>query len=62
MSYPDYKRVKVLMAHCPTCGEMLRGNNSSFSPWRCSCGIWKWDGNWEGMTNFEIVKEEELKT
>ena len=38
---PDYKRVKILMPHCPKCKEQLSGNNSIITPWKCSCGTWK---------------------
>ena len=38
-----YKKVKVPMAHCSICGEILRGNNSGFSPFKCSCGTWNYD-------------------
>ena len=27
-----YKKVKVLMPHCPFCKEQLKGNGSDFSP------------------------------
>ena len=37
---PVYKRVKMLMPHCPKCGEQLAGNNSIANPWVCECGIW----------------------
>ena len=40
-----YKRVKVLMPHCPVCLEMLRGNNSGIGPYECSCGVWESDWN-----------------
>ena len=40
---PTYKRVKMLMPHCPICKEQLKGNNSGISPWECSCGIWESD-------------------
>jgi len=40
---PIYKNVKRLMPHCPVCGEMLLGDNSAISPFRCKCGEWKSD-------------------
>lgn len=39
--YPLYKRVKVMMPHCPICRDELSGNNSIDRPWKCSCGTWK---------------------
>lgn len=38
---PKYKQVKTLAPHCPICKERLKGNNSTISPWECSCGIWE---------------------
>lgn len=38
---PEYKRVKVMMPHCPVCKEQLRGDNSINRPWECSCGVWE---------------------
>jgi hypothetical protein len=40
---PVWKKVKVLMPHCPFCGEQLRGNNSRILPYRCACGEWEND-------------------
>ncbi len=40
---PTYKKVKVTKPHCPTCKEMLTGNNSMVLPYQCKCGVWKWD-------------------
>ncbi len=37
---PYYKMVKISRPHCPICKEMLGGNNSGISPWKCSCGEW----------------------
>lgn len=37
---PKYKKVMVAMPHCPQCGEMLEGDNSAISTWRCACGKW----------------------
>lgn len=39
--HPEYKKVKISMAHCPKCKEQLMGNNSIANPWLCSCGWWK---------------------
>ena len=36
-----YKRVKMMMPHCPECKEQLTGNNSSILPYTCSCGEWE---------------------
>lgn len=44
---PVYKKAMRLVPHCPVCGEGLIGNGTGFSPWRCSCGIWKWDKDFE---------------
>lgn len=38
--HPEYKKVKILMPHCPECKEQLKGNNSIANPWHCSCGYW----------------------
>lgn len=40
-----YKQVKTFQSHCGECGEMLLGNGSEFSPYKCSCG--KWEMIWE---------------
>jgi glutaredoxin len=49
---PKYKRVKMVMPHCPVCGEMLQGNNSISMPYKCSCG--EWEGEWEdGMLYYK---------
>lgn len=55
---PVYKKVKVLMEHCPICGEQLEGNNSDFLPWWCKCGEWQaiakypWNGEYEIKPKF----------
>ncbi len=49
---PEYKFVKVMKPHCPTCNERLMGNNSISQPYVCSCGIWK--QNTEDLT-FNIL-------
>jgi hypothetical protein len=53
---PKLKRIKVLKEHCPVCKELLKGNNSSITPWECSCGIWRYN-----IVTFEydIIKEED---
>jgi len=38
---PVYKPVKAYEPHCPDCNERLRGNNSAYRPWQCSCGTWR---------------------
>lgn len=40
---PIYKKVKVSLPHCPKCGEQLKGNNSLMMPYKCKCGIWKYN-------------------
>ena len=40
---PNYKKVKVLKAHCPECKVQLAGDNSIALPWTCECG--KWEAN-----------------
>ncbi|QGH73348.1 MAG: zinc-ribbon protein [Siphoviridae sp. cttb18] len=51
---PVYKRVKMLMPHCPVCKEQLSGNNSMVSPYRCSCGEWESDWFNGKVGNFKI--------
>jgi hypothetical protein len=55
--HPKYKKVKVLMPHCHICKEQLTGNNSIVSPWKCSCGTWKYN-----IVTFEydVAKEKEV--
>lgn len=50
--YPEYKRIKVLMPHCPDCKEQLQGNNSIVQPWECKCGIW--ESNWIDPMKYKI--------
>lgn len=53
---PDYRLVKELKPHCPSCKERLRGNNSILFPYRCSCGVWKYNcdiGPYEGTFRIE---------
>lgn len=40
---PDYKQVKVLKPFCPICKEQLQGDGTSWNPYKCSCGTWKFD-------------------
>jgi hypothetical protein len=40
---PEYKKVSELRPHCPHCKERLAGNNSIALPYRCSCGVWKYN-------------------
>jgi len=47
-----YKKVKVLMPHCPFCKEQLKGNGSDFSPYTCGCGEWK--GDWQNPGYYKI--------
>jgi hypothetical protein len=51
---PIYKKVKVLVPHCPVCGEQLSGNNSIMMPFTCKCGKWEQDWFTQG---FEIKEE-----
>ena len=54
---PEYKKVKVIKEHCPTCKEQLMGNNSMVLPWQCSCGIWKVAPNYHYDGTYIIVKK-----
>lgn len=57
MIQPKYKQVKLFKPHCPKCGEMLTGNNSSYSPWECKCGTWVHSGVGEyGKRGYEILR------
>jgi hypothetical protein len=47
---PIYKMVKVPKEFCPQCNKRLEGMNNYFSPWRCACGVWRY--NWEGRFYF----------
>lgn len=49
-----YKRIKISVPHCPTCGEQLMGNNSIVMPYRCSCGTWHYDFSTE---EFDVIKD-----
>ena len=51
---PIYKNVKMAMAHCPICGEMLSGNNSLVNPLKCKCGIWEFD--WRTNNGYYRIK------
>jgi ribosomal protein S27AE len=51
--YPKYKKIKMLMPHCPQCGEVLSGDNSGISPWRCSCG--EWHNSWSEPLDYKIT-------
>ncbi len=51
-----YKKIMQLAAHCPVCREILLGNGSVFSPWQCSCGIWKWEVDEKGHGNYITKK------
>lgn len=53
---PQYKRVKMLMPHCPNCKEMLSGNNSISFPWECSCGIWV--SEFQNPGEYEIMQKD----
>lgn len=53
---PEYKQIKMSVPHCPICQEQLSGNNSLFSPWRCSCGVWK--PLQDNPFNFEIKNDQ----
>jgi len=47
-----YKKVKIPMPHCNVCGEMLGGNGSGFSPYRCKCGVWGYEHDWRDFSKF----------
>jgi hypothetical protein len=38
-----FKETTVLHAHCNTCNDLLKGDGSMGTPWKCSCGYWIWD-------------------
>lgn len=40
-----YKKVSVVMPHCPVCHEQLSGNGSGVLPYKCSCGEWEFVAN-----------------
>lgn len=44
---PVYKKVKVFKEHCPKCEQQLLGNGSNATPYKCDCGEWKWDYEFE---------------
>lgn len=54
---PIYKKITVVVEHCPVCNKKLTGNGSVTFPWQCDCGKWEavpkypWDGE------FQIIKE-----
>ncbi len=52
---PKYKIAKVVMPHCPKCKQMLSGNNSYISPYKCECGVWHQDSLIDG--EFVIYEE-----
>jgi tRNA(Ile2) C34 agmatinyltransferase TiaS len=49
-----YKKVKVVLPHCPVCKEQLRGNGSMVLPYRCACGILRYNHTTE---EYEVEKE-----
>lgn len=51
---PTLKRIKVLKEHCPICKEQLTGNNSTIDPWKCSCGMWRYN---IVSFQYDVVKE-----
>jgi hypothetical protein len=56
---PVYKKVSVVMPHCPICGVQLQGNNSTILPYKCKCGEWKYDWTDTGYetVGWKIIKE-----
>ena len=38
-----YKKVKAYTPHCSECGTQLHGNGSDVLPYKCDCGIWKYN-------------------
>lgn len=54
---PEYKRVKILMPHCPKCNEQLKGNNSYDRPWSCKCGVWRAQQVHPWNFKYEIIKD-----
>ena len=51
-----FKKVLVSKEHCHKCQEQLRGDGSMGLPWRCSCGVWKWD--WKKEEYYVESKDE----
>lgn len=50
-----YKRTKCFVPVCNVCGEELGGNGSGFMPWKCKCGVWKYD--WY-LKHYYVVPED----
>ena len=52
-----YKKVNVIMPHCPICKSMLGGNGSFLLPYYCECGEWKLKdiNNFKG--EYEIINK-----
>lgn len=40
---PVWKMVKERRPFCPVCEKRLSGNNSIVSPYKCDCGIWRYN-------------------
>lgn len=64
---PIYKKINILMPHCPKCKEQLGGNNSMVLPWECTCGMWIADtypflGEWEIQPRLNFEQNETKRT
>ena len=53
----NYKTIKTLIPYCSECGKKLIGDNSKISPYRCSCGVWRWDNKKKEW----YIKKEDIK-
>jgi len=53
--WPKFKKVKMLMPHCPICKEILKGNNSMINPYSCSCGEWRFRVDSCGEGKYKII-------
>ncbi len=51
-----YKKVKVAMPHCGDCGELLSGNGSIATPYRCKCGTWEVK-DWHALTEYTLKED-----
>jgi hypothetical protein len=49
-----YKKIKIVAEFCAVCDDQLIQDNSQIDPYKCKCGVWKWNSK---NKRYEPIKD-----